>query len=555
MFQLKRAHLYVILGILIGAWPLSRAEAQIQINEVAVAAGIGSDNFNSSSAHGLGAIWIDYDNDGFPDLFVPNGSSLPSHLYHNEGNGTFSNQDGLLPAGLIGEPTGAMFADYDNDGDPDLLISGATGSGRLTHIYRNDSQSGGEIAFVNLGLNLPGVEFGAVRWGDYDNDGDLDFVLSGATDSGRISEVYRNDNGLFSPALAGLIAVSKGHASWGDYDNDGDLDLILTGQQAENDRIGKVYQNITTLSNTRPEAPSSLGATVAEDQVILDWEAGNDAETPSAGLHYNLRIGRTPGGIDVVSPTSLADGHNRVPQPGNVRQNTSWRISGLGNGQYYWNVQSLDASFAGSPFAAEQSFVITDSQIPVELTTFDAVLESGKTVLSWETASEINNAGFEVQRATDNGSFQQIGFVEGKGTTTDPQLYRFDDPSLPFGAEQLYYRLKQIDFDGACDYSPVVSIEMTSPEALALLPNYPNPFNPTTEINFHLAAQGNVHIAVYDMMGRQVDTLVDQNMTAGSYTASWNGRDAAGNQVASGVYLYRIVAGNFVAAKVMTLLK
>ena len=94
-----------------------------------------------------------------------------------------------------------------------------------------------------------------------------------------------------------------------------------------------------------------------------------------------------------------------------------------------------------------------------------------------------------------------------------------------------------------------------TPEQFAISQNYPNPFNPTTEINFQLASSANVHIAVYDMMGRQVDTLVDQNMGAGSYTATWNGRDAGGNQVASGVYLYKIVAGNFVASKVMTLLK
>ncbi len=94
-----------------------------------------------------------------------------------------------------------------------------------------------------------------------------------------------------------------------------------------------------------------------------------------------------------------------------------------------------------------------------------------------------------------------------------------------------------------------------TPTQFGIDQNYPNPFNPTTDINFHLATQADVHIAVYDMMGRQVDTLVDQNMAAGSYRASWNGRDSAGNPAASGVYLYKIEAGNFVASKVMTLLK
>lgn len=102
------------------------------------------------------------------------------------------------------------------------------------------------------------------------------------------------------------------------------------------------------------------------------------------------------------------------------------------------------------------------------------------------------------------------------------------------------------------DVQPVAS---ETPQQFAIDQNYPNPFNPTTDINFHLATQADVHVTVYDMMGREVNTLVDQNMAAGSYTATWNGRDAGGNQVASGIYLYKIVAGNFVASKVMTLLK
>ncbi len=109
--------------------------------------------------------------------------------------------------------------------------------------------------------------------------------------------------------------------------------------------------------------------------------------------------------------------------------------------------------------------------------------------------------------------------------------------------------------NGVEEQDVLADFSSETPEQFAISQNYPNPFNPTTEINFQLASSANVHIAVYDMMGRQIDTLVDQNMAAGSYTATWNGRDAGGNQVASGVYLYKIVAGNFVASKVMTLLK
>lgn len=97
--------------------------------------------------------------------------------------------------------------------------------------------------------------------------------------------------------------------------------------------------------------------------------------------------------------------------------------------------------------------------------------------------------------------------------------------------------------------------ETETPASFAIEQNYPNPFNPVTAINFHLAEQADVHVTVYDMMGRQIATLVNQSMVAGSYTTSWNGKDAGGQAVASGVYLYKIVAGNFTASRVMTLLK
>ena len=112
--------------MVLAALPLSQAQGQMVFSDIALSAGVGSESYDSSSRHGLGIIWIDYDNDGFPDLFASNGAGLPSHLYHNEGNGTFTNADDLIPTITI-EATSAMFADYDNDGDKDIYLMAAGG--------------------------------------------------------------------------------------------------------------------------------------------------------------------------------------------------------------------------------------------------------------------------------------------------------------------------------------------------------------------------------------------------------------------------------------------
>ena len=129
MHQLKRFLCCAFLCMAIGAMPLTEAFGQITFSEIAISAGIGSDTYDSSSRHGLGVVWVDYDNDGFPDIFANNGGGDPAHLFHNNGDGTFTNVDGLLPAIPGVEMTSSMFADYDNDGDQDIYI--AAGSGDL----------------------------------------------------------------------------------------------------------------------------------------------------------------------------------------------------------------------------------------------------------------------------------------------------------------------------------------------------------------------------------------------------------------------------------------
>jgi len=139
---------------------------------------------------------------------------------------------------LPGVAAGAVaWGDYDNDGDLDLLLTGAAESEYLSRIYRNDTGS-----FVDIDAGLTGVDYSSVCWGDYDNDGDLDLLMAGETESEFLTRVYRNHNGTFAGIAAGLPGLFCSSVAWGDYDNDGDLDILLTGH-TYTERISRIYQN------------------------------------------------------------------------------------------------------------------------------------------------------------------------------------------------------------------------------------------------------------------------------------------------------------------------
>ena len=183
--------------------------------------------------------------------------------------------------------------------------------------------------------------------------------------------------------------------------------------------------------------------------------------------------------------------------------------------------------------------------IPVELTSFTAAVDANRITLSWKTSTEVNNYGFEIQRSNDNNNFVTVGFVNGSGTTTKPHTYSYIDNI----SGNFYYRLKQVDFNGAFEYSSVVEVS-TLPESFQLEQNYPNPFNPTTIISYQIPKAGLVTLKVYDVLGREEVTLVNEEKLSGSYEVEFNGRN-----LSSGVYFYQMKAGDFIDTKKFVLIK
>jgi hypothetical protein len=192
------------------------------------------------------------------------------------------------------------------------------------------------------------------------------------------------------------------------------------------------------------------------------------------------------------------------------------------------------------------------SIIPVELISFAGTVNEKSVELSWITATETNNQGFQIERS--NGSeFESVGFVEGHGTTTEFQNYSYTDRNVPVGSYS--YRLKQLDYDGTFTYSNVIEIEVEGPKEFALDQNYPNPFNPSTKIAFRLAVDSKVSLKVFDILGQEVASLVNANLAAGAHNVDFNA-----SLLNSGVYMYRIEATgidgtNFTNVKKMILTK
>ncbi len=201
----------------------------------------------------------------------------------------------------------------------------------------------------------------------------------------------------------------------------------------------------------------------------------------------------------------------------------------------------------------------SENPLPVELIYINAYVKNRNVHLNWQTSTEVNNYGFEIERAiiqqvgqTSVCQWNKIGIVNGYGNSNSPKEYSFIDNNPPSG--KIKYRLKQIDFDGSFKYSQEVEVNIDAPKEYSLEQNYPNPFNPVTTIKFSIPEYAGEEIMttlkVYDVLGREVATLVNEPKTAGYYEVKFNA-----SQLSSGVYFYKLESGRFVQIKKFVLMK
>ena len=232
------------------------------------------------------------------------------------------------------------------------------------------------------------------------------------------------------------------------------------------------------------------------------------------------------------------------------------------NESFYWDGSQWQDMYyyEDPPWPAQKAnlcikaLTLDESNIPVELTSFTALNNGNMILLEWTTSTEINNHQFEIYRRSASGKtvgeWALLGFREGKGTTTEPQYYSYEDDVTGMTATSLEYRLKQVDYNGNYCFSEIVAVNNLAPNGFVLEQNYPNPFNPSTNLKYAIAGKQLVLLKVYDVLGNEIATLVNEEKPTGTYEVEFNA-----SYLSAGVYYYTIVTDNFVQTKKMILLK
>ena len=216
---------------------------------------------------------------------------------------------------------------------------------------------------------------------------------------------------------------------------------------------------------------------------------------------------------------------------GNAAPNLSWNSIGTSA------TKILMSNFTDITNTAVHFVIITNGSLPVVLSSFNSSVSTNNVALSWTTTSEINNSGFEIYRTIkDNNQWTKIGFDKGYGTSVESHNYAFTDNNVQ--AAVYDYKLKQIDFNGNAEYYSLQNdVIVKKPGDFKVSQNYPNPSNPKTKIDYQIPFDGKISLKVFDMTGKEVATLVNENKSAGYYTSEFDG-----SNVASGIYFYRITA-------------
>jgi len=221
------------------------------------------------------------------------------------------------------------------------------------------------------------------------------------------------------------------------------------------------------------------------------------------------------------------------------------------------NLTDIIFSTDNGIFHYETTIPSVDETLPVELTTFEASLRNNTAQLTWQTATETNNYGFYVERKLPTESdWGNLSFIQGKGTVTSPQFYRYSDDisRLKYQSQTISYRLKQVDMDGSFEYSHKIMVDF-KPQEFRLSQNYPNPFNPTTQIEYELPEDSKVILKIYNMRGQEIRTLVNEQQSGGFKSVTWDARDSRGYKVSSGIYFYAIQMGDKRFSRKMVLIE
>ena len=453
-----------------------------------------------------------------------------------------------FPFNLSDTFSAPALADLDGDGDLDML-SGNEAGGLLYFVNTGSpaspafvQQTGTDNPFDGLTIGVNGKTAPGIS--DLNGDGLYDVLVG---DQDGVLTYFENTGDANNPAFTqttlptGLADVgNRTQPVFADLDGDGDDDMItgeFNGSVFYFQNTGSGFTQISGGAN--PFSLIALGATTLTKPALGDIDLDGDLDLVLGSVDGTLLYYENTG--DVNNPSfSLVEGSDSPFDGFDAGDESAPIIADLTSGNGF---DVVVGNVAGDYY-----YYINADPLPVELTAFNAVLDGGNVRLDWETASETNNAGFEVQQYVA-GSFQPVGWVNGYGTTTETRNYTFTVSKVAHGSHR--FRLKQVDFDGAFAYSAVSEVARPLEGRYELGNSHPNPFNPQATFSLTVASDQQVTVAVYDMQGKMVGLLHSGNLSsqeAHQFTIN-------GSNWASGNYLIRAVGETFNTSQVITLLK
>ena len=547
--------------------------------------------------------WVDLNRDGYLDLVsigADETQTLSMRVYMN--NSTHILTPSLAwESEIFGVTAGAIaFADYNSDGYDDFALTGLNANDELiTYVVAN-----GINTFITTHI-LQGVYYGKPAWGDYDNDGDLDLLVTGQSSTvGQLGSepktiLYYQQEGSFAiDQTLSIDSVGLGFTQWGDYDQDGDLDLFLAGLKANQDVVSQVYDNLEGLENANiaPNVPYNLDGYIDQDgwmsntfynQAWLSWSAPvdptnpNGGSTPEQGLRYQIQIGSE----EENNEHAISTGHYGVGNIGTINR-TVKMIRNIHAGSYRWRVRAIDHGYATSdwsnwdffdfkgyvyPGDADNNGIVNELDIlPIGIYFHELGPQrenisydwNGSFVEPWNTPAatyadangdgvidhlDVVGIGINWSNLHENGIGAYSGISMEYQDLIDQNIDNYIEiyNSLS-GSGIAVNRMRDL-------LETIISREV--PLDYSLKQNYPNPFNPITTLRYNLPEDALVNITIYDMMGRVVSNLVSSQQNAGYKSIQWNATNNAGQPVSAGLYLYTIQAGKFRQVRKMVLLK
>lgn len=436
--------------------------------------------------------WGDYDNDGLIDLFITNsaGTNHRNYLYRNTGNGNFLRVDTGIVVSEIGRSRGANWVDIDNDRDLDLFVCREINQNE--YLYRNNG-NGYFTKITDSPLTTNAGESWSGSWGDYDNDGDLDVFV---TNSGNQNNfLYRNEGDFnFTKITNDPIVSEPGYnavSGWGDYDNDGDLDMFITqayvGPSFTQKAVNKLYKNLLMESGS------------ASFQKITAGEIVSDS-----GYSYGFAWGDydNDGDLDVAVANTFDE-----------NQKNALYKNELSNGNKWISITCKGTS-------TNRSAIGTKVRVKATI--------NGNSV--WQLQEVDGQSGY-------CGQNLMLHFGLGNSNVIDSIKVEW-----PAGGDQYFTNVTVNQSVTIIENGTLISVgenTIEQPQDFKLHQNFPNPFNPSTVINYELTSFSNVELKVYDILGNEVETLVNDLKQPGIHSVSFNG-----SSYPSGVYYYRLDVRN-----------